>query len=112
MLRYKILRVMWFCWGFLKRTQKKIISDHAQELHHLGVCSDLKSLSSHKSVPNSTHTQKLNGSSQIHKKREWKNTRELTQKLQWKQKWDFDSTKPVGGTDHPSSDYTVRITKS
>jgi hypothetical protein len=40
---------------FSKRTQREITTVHDQELHREGVCSDPKSLSPHKSIPNSTH---------------------------------------------------------
>jgi hypothetical protein len=47
---------------FSKRTQREITTVHDQELHREGVCNDPKSLSPHKSIPNSTHikrTQRL-----------------------------------------------------
>jgi hypothetical protein len=40
---------------FSKRTQWELNSDHDQKLHRKGVCSDQKSLSPHKPIPNSTH---------------------------------------------------------
>ena len=45
--------------GFLlgvssKRTQRELNSNHDQELHHKGICSDPRSLSLHKSFPNNT----------------------------------------------------------
>jgi hypothetical protein len=40
---------------FSKQTQRELSSDHDQELHHEGICSDPKSLSTHKSISNFTH---------------------------------------------------------
>jgi len=58
-------------WGFVgvfsKRTQRELNSDHDQELHREGVCSDPKSLSLHKSIPNNTISKELEGSPQNHK---------------------------------------------
>jgi hypothetical protein len=50
----KVRSELGFCWGFLDGTQNVINLDHDQELHRLGVRSDPKSLSPHKSIPNST----------------------------------------------------------
>jgi hypothetical protein len=111
--RFKILRVIGFYWGFLKPTQNMINSDYGQKLHHLGICNDLKSLYSHKSVPNNTRTTRTRGFftySQEEGREEHKS--EMNQKLQLKQKRDFNSTKPTGRTRFPSSDYTVKIVKS
>jgi hypothetical protein len=68
-------------WGFdgvfSKRTQMRINSDHDQELHHEGICSDPKSLSPPKSIPNSTHvtrTQRFSTKPQEKVNGETKNT--------------------------------------
>jgi hypothetical protein len=60
----------------------KLNSDHNQELHHDGVCSDPKSLSSHKSIPTNTAI---------------KRTKRFSTKPQEK------GSKPMGRTDNPSS---------
>jgi hypothetical protein len=46
---------MGFCWGFLKINSKGNQLRHDQELHCMGVHSDPKSLSLHKSIANNTH---------------------------------------------------------
>jgi hypothetical protein len=45
-------RRLGFCWGFLKRSQKEINSDHDQKLHQQGICSDPKSVPHHPTIPN------------------------------------------------------------
>jgi hypothetical protein len=44
-----------FCWGFLKRTQNKVISDHDQKPLKLDVCSGLESDLHPKEIPNTNH---------------------------------------------------------
>jgi hypothetical protein len=56
-------------WGFSKRTQTRINSDHDQELIREGICCDPKSLSPPKSNLNSTHVIELKVSPQIHKRK-------------------------------------------
>jgi hypothetical protein len=53
--RSNFSRRLEFCWGFLKRTQMEINSNHDQELHQQGVCGDPRSVSPHQSIPNNTH---------------------------------------------------------
>jgi hypothetical protein len=53
--RLDFVRRLGFCWDFLKRTQIEIYSDHDQELHQHGICSDSKSISHHQEIPNSKH---------------------------------------------------------
>jgi hypothetical protein len=47
---------------FSKRTQRKINSDHDQELHCMGARSDPKSLCPHKPIPTAPISQELDGS--------------------------------------------------
>jgi hypothetical protein len=59
-------------------SQNELSSDHDQELHLEGVCSDPKSLSTHKPISNSTHikrTQRFSTKAQEKGKGETKNIR-------------------------------------
>jgi hypothetical protein len=56
---------------FSKQTQRELNSDHDQELHREGVCSDPKSLSTHTNQsPTALISKELKSSPQKHKRRE------------------------------------------
>jgi hypothetical protein len=82
---------------FSKRTQRELKSDHGQEQHREGVCSDPKSLSLPKSVPNNIHikrTQRFSTKPHYKGKGETKNRR--LQKFQQGYKLRFKAKDPVG----------------
>jgi hypothetical protein len=63
---------------FSKQNQREICSDHVQELRHMSVCNDPKTLLLHKSTPNRTHikrTQSFSTKPQDKGKGETKNTK-------------------------------------